>query len=499
MPKIVIPLENTDSTVTRLVAKSVIEALVYSTEMPEITDIIYIQRGGKSLSSQTNNNSEPLKLDVDNYIQVEYHEINTESYIDVSKYQDEFPAILSIPKVGVAVTPMHNRVDLEMTFTYKSKNYGDLTNWLNAFKRRLLNCEAAGYHDVLYNYSIPDGILAYINQVYQATERVAPYGITLKQFMQRYFAANGLMVRKNLSNSQQQLAINIKNTGCLGRFTQLPEVQETGREPPISTLTFTYTLTYDRVTALILEYQLYVHNQLLDLKLINPYYDIRPHFNQHSGHLTVSQSVNMVTKDIYGIDNLSDPNIAAIDGWRPRSMYNNLVGKLITPIQLNPNALTEILDINDLVSLGMPQQLITFMLLFKIPIFQLYKWFVYVDLFEVNDKITKIPLLIEPNTTMIKAGFALDLRNRYYLRLSSNLDLTHIDWNALLNYYDLLFWLFGWLYPGVSITALENGLLDMNSILEVISKLTGKDLQWNRHYSEQRSTLISFDKHKRKK
>ena len=74
MPKLVVPVSDTDSTVSRLIARSVIDQLMFSTEMPLIQDVLYVQRGGIAAMAQVNAPGEALKLDIENHLFVEYRE-----------------------------------------------------------------------------------------------------------------------------------------------------------------------------------------------------------------------------------------------------------------------------------------------------------------------------------------------------------------------------------------------------------------------------------------
>ena len=447
MVKVVVPIENTDTTVTRLIAKTVIEQLVFSTEMPEINDILYIQRGGNNIMAQTNAPGEALKLDVDNYIQVDYKEEEDGIQFDYNKYQFEYPSIFKASALGVSVTPMHSKVNLEMTFTYKAKSYSDLTTWLHAFSRRLLNAVAMNHHDVLYNYTIPTDVLAYLHQVYTLSETIAPYGQTLKQFLQQHFCTNGVVVRQNMNDTKQALAINVKNTGCLGVFTELPGIQETSKEPPISTVSFTYVLSYDRVTSVVLEYQMYIHNQVIDLTFLRKYEDRRLHSNPHAGNRTFTQSVNSVTENSYGLPAYPDAGTNTGDGWRPDNMPHNTYTSLVLPVQLDLLNLTDMLDLNVLSQFGYPSWLISLMQQYRSKLCAFKNWFVYIDAFEVNAELTALPLVVN-SSFHLTSEVALNPRNRHYIRVSVLTELLFMDFSVFRKDPTTLLKLLYWIYLG---------------------------------------------------
>lgn len=441
---VVIPIDNTDNTITRPIVTTVIEQLIYNTEMPTIKDILYIPRGGVAAMGQANDVNEALKLDSDDYLQVEYSEETTDDF-DYTKYQFEYPPIFLHRALGIKVTPMHSRVNLELKITYRAKSYNALTTWLNTFRRRLTTALAMHYHDILYNYTVPNDILSYLNQCHVLSETIAGYNIDLHTFIKDHFSKDGVLVRQNLDNSVKAMAINVKNTGVLGLFTELPSVQETSREPPASTLSFTYTVSYDRVTALVMEYQLYIHNQVVDIVYLRKYHDRRFHQNPHSGNRTFTQSVNTVTENPYGIRAypLNYSNLS--DGWSPPSTLPYAITDMYTPVQLDLSNLHDLLDLNLLTRFGYPTWLISLMQSYSSRLCQFKDFPIYIDAFEVNAATGQIPLTIDSNFHLM-TPVVLNPRNRYYIRISILTNLLTMDFLQLRLTPELLLDFLNWIY-----------------------------------------------------
>jgi len=488
MPNVRIPVETTDSTITRLVAKSIITELLYDTNSIPLDDIIYIQRGGKNIIAQPTANAEPRKLDVGDYFQVEYTEKYLEDYFDPNITQSEFPVIFRDTALGIQLAPMHKRVKLTLNATFRVKSYDTLTQWLNAFKNKITLTQSNNYHDLYYNYTIPDAALAYINCVYQLTESVAPYGNTLAEYLKLHFSTQGIVVRQNMTGTQQSTCVNVKNMNCLGFFSQEPEDQTTSTEPPISEITFTYEVIYDKVSAINLTYQLYIHNQIVDVSYLAPYTTRTGLPVSTETNMTVSQAVNYVTNDssVY-----VDPNLPANDGWRPDSIYRNMSAVFNIPIKLDSNDLTNVIDINDLVNYSIPEQLITYMLLAKSYIFLPYQWVVYIECYEVGSSIRPVPLIINTNETIIRSQYPLDLRKRHYLRLLSNFDLSKMDFSLLRLNYDMLLYLLQWLNYQVTLNKLGLNSVSTLSIQNAINLIGKTDLKSIQRNNVQFTTLYA--------
>ena len=352
--KAVIPINSTDSTVSRLVVKTVIQQLMYMTEIDNVKDIIYKQRNDFSAQNQYYDyeGEQGVKLDADNFIKVEYSETIHPEIYDVSQYQIEYPSIFRNKALDIILNPMYCKKNLEMRVTYQSKSFDDITKWMNAFNRSLLTSTAMNTHNILYNYSIPDEILAYLRCAYLAQENINGYGMTEGDFIKNSSITNGLIVRQNLNGKADALSVYVENSNCLGIYTSMPEVQETSLDPPTSSIQFTYTLQYDRITALLLFLQLYVHNQVIDISYLGKFCDRRYHQPRVSGNLTVTQSVQYITPDLY--TNLTYPanSTAITDGWLPPTTPKYTITETIIPIQISPSDLTTVLNLNLLTEFG---------------------------------------------------------------------------------------------------------------------------------------------------
>lgn len=525
--KVVIPVIDTDSTVTRLVAKSTITQLLFSSEIDYIKDIIYTQRNNVAPQSQFYNEDEPVKLDGGDYIRVEYSESDDPDIYDINKYQNEYPYIFLNRALGISIAPMYSRKHLELSLTYESKSYGVLTTWLNAFNRRLLNSNAMDMHNITYEYSVPNEALIYLSQTHTAQENVAGYGMTLRDFLLNSFTTEGLAVRQNLDGNKSAITIYVKNTNCLGLYTQLPGVQETSIDPPASKLTFTYVLTYERITGVNLNFQTYIHNQVIDLTILQRFFDRRQHLAAPYGVPTASESLQAVTQRGYGPTSWPSTDSQINDGWRPTLVPRYSITDIIAPIQLDSTNLIGVLNTNLLTYYNYPTWLITLMGQYNTLVTNLYAWPIYFELFEVNTYTSNIPIQLNPDLNLVSADISitnlvlnntyvvtnlgtninwlsigipstvtpaigtvftyngtaitgngdavvklqLDLRSRYYLRVSRITNLFNVDFRALQSQPALLLELLQFINPNVTLTTIGNGTYVTSDSLATALKL----------------------------
>jgi hypothetical protein len=485
MPRVIVPLNNTDNTVTRLIIKSAMEQLLYHLNITTMEDIIYIPRASKqNAQPQQHRPNEPIRLDTEELIKVEYEELFDVDNRDITKYQMEYPAIFNEPKLGIKVYPTYARSKITLTVTFASKSYDRALQWLINFRRALQLSVATATLNLEYTYTIPDEILAYIVQAHTLSENVAGYGTDLKTFVNTNFCERGLEIRSN-GVGKSKLIMAIKNTGVAGIYDEIPEKIEQQKEPPLTNFTFSYYFFYDRADGLILEYQHYIHNQLMDLSIIHPFGDRRYHGNPIEGHMSFSHSIIMATDSPTAPMHYIGNGSHITDGWVPKLTPGDYKVNLLLPIILNPLNLKEIINLNDLIPYGFTPELISQMILLRDKLNKQGKTFVLFEVFEVDDKETRVSFTVDAAGNII-TDYDGSLRCRHYLRVLISLNLSGIDWAPFMRSPDnLLVWI-NWTYPQVPLTLFDIGEDDDG---EVIRNVTPNKIVTLRNLIENTSYL----------
>lgn len=474
MSHVLIPVDNTDVTVTRMAAEQSVKSIMGKLKIPRIEQIKYIPRGDKSNVSPLGNNDNALQLDLDKYIIVEYAETFDEDACDNKPNVLEYQPLFTNKAIGVAAVPLHTKVKLELTISYRSTNYDDLTKCLNEFRLWKQQGLTSLYHDVNYNYTIPRSVLEYLNQCHQLTESVAPYGTSLKDFMLDGFGESGINIRKNITGSKSRLVYNGTMKRCLGIFTSAPDVIETSREPPKSELRFTYVLYYERINYVRLVYQKYIHNQVIDLTVLTPYYSHRPFFNPWVGYRPVSQEIELLTQTTFN----TPDNIIRIpgddDGWLPNFTTKDMRVLMVVPLWVDPLNRKSIFPIDEFKELGFIPELVDNLKLYPDLLLVPYRWFFYVEVWEVNRKTYKIP--IEVVDGVIQAKTDMDLRSRHYMQISICTNVSKVDFTDIKLRPTVLQYFFNVYDPSITLDVIGNGkCVTRQSILKAINIVNNTD------------------------
>lgn len=515
MTQVILPITDTDNTIERMVAKSTLEQLIYIYSIP-VTDIIYQERGSKSLTFQENIPGQALKLDTDDYLIVEYKRKFTDGTLDPTRHQIEFPFITKMPEINFFVSAIHAKVDLELNITLRTKSYNKIKGFLNNLHIKLLESQVGNYHDIIYSYILPESLIEYYDKVYKAQETVAPYGRTISEFMDIAIKHGGL-IRTNQDFSKKDISISINNRRCAGFFESLPDDITSETEPPKHEVSFTYIIQFDEVTHLKVEYKNIIHNQRLDVSMFNPYSE-KQYFNiPQTNNITLSDNLFLVTDRFYKYTDYYNIFYSNIDKWLPKPIANKTMSLLILNIQIDPLSLKSVINLNEIIDNRFPQSLIPLLIKYYQYLTVPYDFPLLIELYYDNIpsglEIINIDQLL--NITTIND---LDLRKNYYLRISILTDWFMLSWDMLnllrLNPNDL-FMLLKILLPSLQmfdgvyksndpniifdaliqkaiyLSTLNGQIVTKKSLVNVINYINGTNLELPKYYNVGDSLLIA--------
>jgi hypothetical protein len=471
MTSVVVPIDETSSTIILPVIKSIVEEYIFSSQTGQIKDIIYTQRTGKNIQRKKNAPNQPLRLQSDEYILVEYTINPNEERFDNSKYDQDYLPIFKNPDLGISITPMHAYKSIEMTVTYRSKNYDELLKWINKYTRDFMRAAPCNLHSVLYNITIPDNVYKYLYDSWSLSETKGGYGLPFKGFVKNGFGT-GVGIRLNSNDTAEILITSIKNSNVLGMYTSPPPGNPTPiLEPPSSEITFTYTVNFDYPTALLLDYQLVIHNQLLDIKYLYQYADRNLYDNPMAGNNIGSNSVILKTMNPHNFITYPDRMVNETDGWNPPVIPFGYKMNYLLPIQVDELNLTNVINLSDLLEIGFPQVMVDLFIQNPIVPFIVNKWFYFISLYEVNAKTNVKTLQLTPQGEIVTTT-AMDIRSRYYFVISKNFKLGSVDLSLLRKNPNLLNSIFQIYDNGLNVTTIGNGsYVITQSLIDNLNKI----------------------------
>jgi hypothetical protein len=412
------------------IVKTVVEEFIFTTDTTPIKDIIYIQRNNKNIQKQQNAPGQPLRLDPDEAIKVEYSTSPDTTRMDNDKNAKDYLPIYENKKLGVSLTPMHAHTILEMTISYRSQSYDDLVLWIANYARNTMRAAPSHTHGIAYNITIPDEVCTHLHDVWGLTETVEPYGNTFKDFLLDGFKA-GLGIRANSNDSVQKLFVAVKKNNCTGVYTTPPpDVPVTQLDPPISEITFTYTIYFEQPTALVLDYQHVIHNNKLDLSILYPYAERVIADNPMCSRKTHASTVFDLVDHVANVPLYPERVVNETDGWQPSVVPDGYNVVNILPLQLDLNNQHLVINLYDLLPLGYERWLLEEMFKCGDLLYKTLKWFFLFEVFEVDDVTNKVLLKTDVETKDILSVYQMKPRCRHYLVIYKNFKLGNMDFTG---------------------------------------------------------------------
>lgn len=498
MSIVLIDLENTENTISRRVAKTVTEDILRLTGMENV-EIVYNERRGAVNNPANSNNPEEahLRLDTGDRVYVEYTEQPNDERFSLLKTMREEPSIFRATDLGIYIAPVCLKTIMEFRFEIRSKSYDKLNKWMNRLRHNLTIRDVGNTHNVLYEYTIPEGVVAYIYDVHALTERVEGYNRSLKDFINTHFS-KGLISRQNLSGSQKRLAMNVMKSGTLGFFTDVPTEIETDKDRTSSSVTLSYRIEYDKAAFLGMEYQVYIHNQRIPQIYIDMFHTpATPKLDDYRGIPQIASLIyEVVGKEKWRFVSIEDTFMDPADRWHPAYPTPNTSTMAILPLAVDLDDRHDVLDLHEISNDVSWDDLIEVMELLGDKLLNGNKSPILVELYAVSDKESNLELSIDGNIH-VRSLSILNPRERHYLRIAISNDLSKCfeGLTILQKYPSLLLRLLQTLDPRVTmdhLTVIGNGTyVTTDSLKDVISNLAGTNAEYKSFYGVHRFWAIN--------
>jgi len=268
MPNLLIPIPITYDSVTRRVAKSVVDNVVSLTRM---ADNVRIEiRGETQVAAQPGSElgDEKLtnRLPHEGRVIVSFRETYVESEVINSEVRHpNAQPIFADPMIGIHIKPVYSNTDMELNFTYRAKSKQEALVWRDDVKVRMADNRQSHLHQVDYHFPVPNFCSMLLMHVHKLREGVAGYGESLGEYLQRYYTKRATVMANQAGDMNNTLlVIAEKQIGVQGWFDfDLPIEEEKNEFGPSYLIQFNYKFSYYKPVELNVVYPQVVHNQLI--------------------------------------------------------------------------------------------------------------------------------------------------------------------------------------------------------------------------------------------
>lgn len=359
MIKIMMPIPDIDSTITRPITTSVIEQLKRVTGIPIAMDIAnpgengalpqtdsVIQQTGydRDLTGFRTSSRSMINITVEDNL-VADHVLAT----PIMKSDAEF--IFHDDKLGIVMIPTYalSKLTINIALRFGSKKAAN--SWMQQLNAKISTGLENIRHTLTYSYNIPHELLFLLMKVHELRENQAGYGDTLQDWLKESFNKR-LRIVTNTGGKQATFTIAEDQIDASGRFdTEIVPQPQSGNEVGSYVFNLTYEVMYRRPTNVIIEYPELIHNQYLpkpfDGDGITESFDFSS-VDLWGGAFAVlglqQNSLHMpVPWQNFGM------RVPWYDRWKPSVKFP--MSKPIVTLLCNfaPDDMTEIVDLHDLV------------------------------------------------------------------------------------------------------------------------------------------------------
>lgn len=272
MSLMTIPLAEVDASVSRPVIFEIARQVMYKTNIPLTTKIIFKDKADSVFQPGSEIGSDQVATELQSDEKL-YIEIQEQPLVELSTDQDLKRDNTNIPlfeddKLGIVVLPIRKQVEVVINFRYKSNSKTYSERWKNNIWTKIASQQDLDVHTVSYSYPFPPEFFDLIKYFHLLRERVAGYGETFE----KYFNDNcdqELTQVSNLSGSNFLIYKPETLTRVIGwyDFQGEPEKAEKDSDGNAWISEFSYKFRYEKPTDAVMHFPVAIHNQLVDKRL----------------------------------------------------------------------------------------------------------------------------------------------------------------------------------------------------------------------------------------
>ena len=338
-------------------------------------------------------------------------------------------------EINAKLTPVYIPRKISIKFRYSHRSSSGVNAIMN--KLRLWVCSEAyyGIHKLTYHYNIPTHINELINHIRLMKNEESLVDYINKTFDDRVdfvHPINGDVYKSDLAIRESQ--VNVVGYVKDNLYDMKPEFEEDWN---VHTIEFNYEFTYDKPVALIMQYPLMVHNQLVPKKFRE---FVNANKLNKGNYIPGEGTIRKLTEidQIFDIRNNSyHLNLSPYDCFtlpRPESMYRRVFCLMI---QLDHTNTRLLCNVKDIPKIMIKDSVLSYMIKEGSNIGKHRESLFYFELFKDDTKDYHAKVIIDPNGELI-TDRDLDIKCVYRLVLNVAVDIDSLTPDAKRRYVEFV-------------------------------------------------------------
>jgi len=271
MPKLVLPLPDTYSGISRPIVMSVIRALNFITEINPDTPIYY--NGHNNIAAQFNSTTGALapfdsaKFNHFQKVKITVTERPEESDLLTQRvFQHDALLCFWDKPLRVEAKPVYSKTEFVVNFSFRAADKQAAQAWVDSMRSRIAMGRVEHTHQADYEFGMPYEYFMILKEIWRLREAQAGYGQTFPDWFHSCLADKATILTK-ADGTEPFLVFKETQMNFLGAFDFSGAAEATkvgdGAQWEIS---FDYKFHIDKPIQMVLNYPQIIHNQLLDEK-----------------------------------------------------------------------------------------------------------------------------------------------------------------------------------------------------------------------------------------
>lgn len=468
MPNLLIPIENTYDSVSRTVAKSIIDRVLDISNIAKSTRVEIRGETQKAAQpgSELDGKNPVLRLQHDGRVIVSFRETYVDTEVINAEVRHPYAQpIFAEPMLGIHIKPIYSNTEMELNFTYRAKSKQEAMVWRDDVKVRMADNRQSHLHEADYHFPVPDFCSVLLSHIYKLREAQAGYGDTLGDWLKAHYTKRAKVLMNQAGDTENSLlVIAEKQLGIQGWFDfDLPVEEEKQEDGPSYLIQFNYKFSYHKPVSMNVVYPQIVHNQLIGPDFLVKREEVKDPLmlpNYKSDYRFALDHFDLLARiPRKPIGGLSIPDF---DEWIPESVIPYTTSFISWLVVFSQKNMVLALDESDINAAHFDEDVMAYMREQGNKMTTLGQSPLHFGLFRGTEPVSDGVLTVKltENSFEIETSEPVNLRQTYHIRLSFCTEIEKYTEEALMSLH-------------------ENGFVALKLFQSVVNRLDVEDAQAN--------------------
>jgi hypothetical protein len=271
MPKVIVPIRDTDETVLRPVITGVVKQILEYTELKEDdVQVFFPGTENKTFQPGSSINKEgvpnQLKGAFYNQVAIEVDEqYEHDRILATAVFHPENLFIFRDDHLETSIKPVYSSCEVTINIRFRALDKVTAIRWRDQMRSRISRGRITHLHTLVYSYFIPGAYMEILKEIHRLRENVAGYGQDWDTYFKQTVSPKAT-IQTDMAGKNQAWSMAESQMRVIGYFDYDGAPEQGGREDGGETWTINlaYKFKYDKPVGAVMMYPLVIHNQLLD-------------------------------------------------------------------------------------------------------------------------------------------------------------------------------------------------------------------------------------------